>query len=208
MCRRNHVLKLSHRRVLRKTQGVESCLCQYVKNPNLQKLVNSPNAKKQENEVDEQEVDEEALKSSRASAQEHARRSTTSIDSKISKNPAAAPTTMLDSNPTNRHPMKVKSTPGEDPYAQKNQALYYHQPGDQNTSKLFGNMPLLQPGDQKYAQYSKIIRQPAAITTNQVIKSTPTAKLHLQSFTYKASVQGIQIPHPNNRQFGPYMDSI
>ncbi|KAM0978310.1 hypothetical protein ACFX2I_014227 [Malus domestica] len=27
-----------------------------------------------------------------------------------------------------------------------------------------------QPGDQKYAQYSKIIRQPAAITTNQVMK--------------------------------------
>ena len=27
-----------------------------------------------------------------------------------------------------------------------------------------------QPGDQKYTQYSKIIRQPAAITTNQVIK--------------------------------------
>ena len=34
------------------------------------------------------------------------------------------------------------------------------------------------------------------------------SKLHLQSFTYKASVQGIQIPPPNNRHFGPYMDSI
>ena len=34
------------------------------------------------------------------------------------------------------------------------------------------------------------------------------SKLHLQSFTYKASVQGIQIPHPNSRHFGPYMDSI
>ncbi|KAM1836228.1 hypothetical protein ACFX14_018183 [Malus domestica] len=35
-----------------------------------------------------------------------------------------------------------------------------------------------QPGDQKYVQYSKIIRQPAAIITNQVIKSTPsTSKL-------------------------------
>ncbi|KAM1060924.1 hypothetical protein ACFX2B_025251 [Malus domestica] len=31
-----------------------------------------------------------------------------------------------------------------------------------------------QPGDQKYAKYSKIIRQPAAIITNQVIKSTPS----------------------------------
>ena len=29
-----------------------------------------------------------------------------------------------------------------------------------------------QQGDQSYAQYSKIIRQPAAIITNQVIKST------------------------------------
>ncbi|KAM2334190.1 hypothetical protein ACFXTH_011772 [Malus domestica] len=36
----------------------------------------------------------------------------------------------------------------------------------------------------------------------------PALKLHLQSFTYKASVQGIQIPPPNNRHFGPYMDSI
>ncbi|KAM1760655.1 hypothetical protein ACFX12_003507 [Malus domestica] len=31
---------------------------------------------------------------------------------------------------------------------------------------------LLQQGDQKYAQYSIIIRQPATVTTNQVIKST------------------------------------
>ncbi|KAM1727366.1 hypothetical protein ACFX14_017946 [Malus domestica] len=69
------------------------------------------NNKQQENEVDKQEVDEEALKPSRASDQEHARQSTTSVDSKISKSPAAAPTTMLDPNPTNRHPMKVKSTP-------------------------------------------------------------------------------------------------
>ncbi|KAM1674000.1 hypothetical protein ACFX2K_040127 [Malus domestica] len=29
-----------------------------------------------------------------------------------------------------------------------------------------------QPDDQKYAQYSTIIRQPAAITTNQVMKCT------------------------------------
>ncbi|KAM0969771.1 hypothetical protein FF1_017979 [Malus domestica] len=69
------------------------------------------NNKQQENEVDKQEVDEEALKPSRASDQEHARQSTTSVDSKISKSPVAAPTTMLDPNPTNRHPMKVKSTP-------------------------------------------------------------------------------------------------
>ncbi|KAM1151054.1 hypothetical protein COP2_034759 [Malus domestica] len=34
------------------------------------------------------------------------------------------------------------------------------------------------------------------------------SKLHLQSFTYKASVQGIQVPPPNNHHFGPYMDSI
>ncbi|KAM1175444.1 hypothetical protein ACFX15_027358 [Malus domestica] len=34
------------------------------------------------------------------------------------------------------------------------------------------------------------------------------SKLHLQSFTYKASVQGIQIPPPNNCHFGPYTDSI
>ncbi|KAM1005638.1 hypothetical protein FF1_002540 [Malus domestica] len=32
----------------------------------------------------------------------------------------------------------------------------------------------LQPDDQKYAQYSTIIWQPATITTNQVIKSTPS----------------------------------
>ncbi|KAM1054139.1 hypothetical protein FF1_001562 [Malus domestica] len=88
-----------------------------------------------------------------------------------------------------------------------------------------------QPGDQKYAQYSIIIRQPAAIIANQlqklhlqsssfksfIYKSSSfesfiyralASKLHLQSFTYKASVQGIQIPHPNNCHFGPYMDSI
>ncbi|KAM2196563.1 hypothetical protein ACFX1Q_000067 [Malus domestica] len=51
---------------------------------------------------------------------------------------------------------KVKAK-GEGPYAQKSQARYYHQ-----------------PGDQKYAQYSKIIQQPAAIITNQVLKSTPS----------------------------------
>ena len=52
---------------------------------------------------------------------------------------------------------------GEGPYAQKSQALYYHQ-----------------PGDQKYIKYSKIIRQPAAIITNQVIKSTSsTPKLYM-----------------------------
>ncbi|KAM1768348.1 hypothetical protein ACFX12_046327 [Malus domestica] len=33
-------------------------------------------------------------------------------------------------------------------------------------------------------------------------------KLHLQSFTYKASVQGIQIQPSNNHHFGPYMDLI
>ncbi|KAM1056763.1 hypothetical protein PS2_029898 [Malus domestica] len=33
-------------------------------------------------------------------------------------------------------------------------------------------------------------------------------ELKLQSFTYKASVQGIQIPPPNNHHFGPYMNSI
>ncbi|KAM1179331.1 hypothetical protein ACFX2J_018384 [Malus domestica] len=69
-------------------------------------------------------------------------------------------------------------------------------------------------GDQKYAQYSKIIRQPAAIITNQsssfksFIYRALASKLHLQSFTYKASVQGIQILPPNNRHFGSYMDSI
>ncbi|KAM1005640.1 hypothetical protein FF2_002463 [Malus domestica] len=31
-----------------------------------------------------------------------------------------------------------------------------------------------QPDDQKYVQYSKIIRESAAIITNQVIKSTPS----------------------------------
>ena len=37
-----------------------------------------------------------------------------------------------------------------------------------------------QPGDQKYAQYSKIIRHPAAIITNQVIKSkSSTSKLYM-----------------------------
>ncbi|KAM1160021.1 hypothetical protein ACFX19_033690 [Malus domestica] len=118
---------------------------------------------------------------------------------------------------------------GEGPYAQKSQTLwlqiysapcrYYHQ-----------------PGDQKYAQYFQIIWHPAAIITNQLRKlhlqssnfksfiyrapaskasltkapasKASLAKLHLQSFTYKASVQGIQIPPPNNRHFGPYMDSI
>ena len=46
---------------------------------------------------------------------------------------------------------------GKGPYAQKSQALYYHQ-----------------LGDQKYAQYSTIIRQPAFIITNHVTKSTPS----------------------------------
>ncbi|KAM2017023.1 hypothetical protein ACFX16_047370 [Malus domestica] len=37
-----------------------------------------------------------------------------------------------------------------------------------------------QPGDQKYVQYFKIIRQHAAIITNQVIKSTSnTPKLYM-----------------------------
>ncbi|KAM2666703.1 hypothetical protein EV2_018503 [Malus domestica] len=40
------------------------------------------------------------------------------------------------------------------------------------------------------------------------IYRAPASKLHLQSFTYKASVQDIQIPPPNNHYFGPYMDSI
>ncbi|TQE13909.1 hypothetical protein C1H46_000540 [Malus baccata] len=45
------------------------------------------------------------------------------------------------------------------------------------------------------------------------IYRVPASKLHLQklklqSFTYKASVHGIQIPPPNNRHFDPHMDSI
>ncbi|KAM2220576.1 hypothetical protein ACFX1S_019771 [Malus domestica] len=42
-------------------------------------------------------------------------------------------------------------------------------------------------GDQKYAQYSKIIRQPVAITTNQVMKGTTRTLLHATNQVIKNS---------------------
>ncbi|KAM1799181.1 hypothetical protein ACFX12_033167 [Malus domestica] len=44
-----------------------------------------------------------------------------------------------------------------------------------------------QPGDQKYAQYSKIIRQPAAITTKQVMKCTTRTLLHATNQVIKST---------------------
>ncbi|KAM1068655.1 hypothetical protein ACFX2A_000596 [Malus domestica] len=44
--------------------------------------------------------------------------------------------------------------------------------------------------------------------TKALASKASFTEFQLQSFTYKASVQGIQILSPNNRHFGPYMDSI
>ncbi|KAM2045403.1 hypothetical protein ACFX1T_009599 [Malus domestica] len=63
-----------------------------------------------------------------------------------------------------------------------------------STPKLFGSLPLLSP-----------TRAPASKAS---FTKAPASKIHLQSFTYKASMQGIQIPPLNNCHFGPYMDSI
>ncbi|KAM1304838.1 hypothetical protein ACFX2I_022182 [Malus domestica] len=57
---------------------------------------------------------------------------------------------------------------------------------------------------------SFIYRAPASrvLASKASFTKALASKLHLQSFTYKASVQGIQKPPLNNRQFGLYMDSI
>ncbi|KAM2045402.1 hypothetical protein ACFX1T_009599 [Malus domestica] len=70
-----------------------------------------------------------------------------------------------------------------------------------STPKLFGSLPLLSPTSFE----SFIYRAPASKAS---FTKAPASKIHLQSFTYKASMQGIQIPPLNNCHFGPYMDSI
>ncbi|KAM1006034.1 hypothetical protein FF1_002825 [Malus domestica] len=44
-----------------------------------------------------------------------------------------------------------------------------------------------------------------APTSKASFTKAPASKLHFQSFTYNASVHGIQRPPPNNRHFSPYM---
>ncbi|KAM1278729.1 hypothetical protein ACFX2J_030711 [Malus domestica] len=45
-----------------------------------------------------------------------------------------------------------------------------------------------------------------APTSKASFTKAPASKLHFQSFTYKASVHGIQRPPSNNLHFGPYID--